>query len=252
LTASLRKDFVSSLPATLTGLRSHVQVLNRSADERERSRTLEAMYHVMHAVTNNAGITGLVQIGQFSEAVEALLKELFEKPRQFTPSTMRTVAHAVDFLGVLFAHYEVTQAWPGTALNIMVVDDEPLSRRAVLYALEKARLKATHFDNPHNALQALSNGSFDLVFLDVDMPGMNGFELCTRLRALPQYKHTPVVFVTTLNDFESRAQSTISGGNDLIAKPFLFVELAVKALVYVLRSRINQAKQTGTAQPAAS
>ena len=48
-----------------------------------------------------------------------------------------------------------------------------------------------------------------------------------------------VVFVTSLNDFESRANSTMSGGNDFIAKPFLFMELAVKALVFILRSRID-------------
>ncbi len=54
------------------------------------------------------------------------------------------------------------------------------------------------------------------------------------MRTLPAYKKTPVVFVTSLNNFESRANSTMSGGNDFIAKPFLFIELAVKALVYVL------------------
>jgi PleD family two-component response regulator len=56
------------------------------------------------------------------------------------------------------------------------------------------------------------------------MPGMNGFELCAKLRALPDYKATPVIFVTSLNDFESRANSTMSGGNDFIAKPFLFID----------------------------
>ena len=55
-------------------------------------------------------------------------------------------------------------------------------------------------------------------------------------------RRTPVVFVTSLNDFESRANSMMSGGNDFIAKPFLFIELAVKALVYVLRGRVEQAK----------
>jgi DNA-binding response OmpR family regulator len=50
-------------------------------------------------------------------------------------------------------------------------------------------------------------------------------------------KNTPVVFVTGLTDFESRANSTMSGGNDFIAKPFLFIELAVKALLYILRGR---------------
>ncbi len=83
----------------------------------------------------------------------------------------------------------------------------------------------------------LAERKFDLVFLDVDMPGMNGFELCTKLRALHRNKTTPVVFVTSLTDFESRANSTMSGGNDLIAKPFLFIELTVKALVYILRGR---------------
>jgi DNA-binding response OmpR family regulator len=50
------------------------------------------------------------------------------------------------------------------------------------------------------------------------------------------------VFVTSLTDFESRANSTMSGGNDLIAKPFLFMELAVKALVHTLRKRVAPLK----------
>jgi DNA-binding response OmpR family regulator len=74
------------------------------------------------------------------------------------------------------------------------------------------------------------------------MPGMTGFELCTKLRALPAHKKTPVIFVTALTDFESRTSSMMSGGNDFIAKPFLFLELAVKALVYVLRGRLPPAK----------
>jgi DNA-binding response OmpR family regulator len=63
--------------------------------------------------------------------------------------------------------------------------------------------------------------------------------LCAKLRALSKYEKVPVIFVTALNDFESRAHSTISGGNDFIAKPFLFVELAVKALIHVLRTRLE-------------
>jgi DNA-binding response OmpR family regulator len=51
-----------------------------------------------------------------------------------------------------------------------------------------------------------------------------------------------VVFVTGLNDLESRANSMVSGGNDFIAKPFLFIELAVKALVFVMRARVAALK----------
>ena len=127
-------------------------------------------------------------------------------------------------------------------ITLLVVDDEAISRRAVTYALDKARLKSTSVEDPAVALELLSETKFDLVILDVDMPGMNGFELCTKLRALPEHRKTPVVFVTCLNDFDNRANSTMSGGNDFIAKPFLFIELAVKALVYVLRSRLQAGK----------
>jgi len=126
--------------------------------------------------------------------------------------------------------------------QVLVVDDEAISRRAVTYALEKAKLKAVSVEDPEVAFQLLTQKPFDMVFLDVDMPRMNGFELCAKLRNLPAHKKTPVVFVTGLNDLESRANSMVSGGNDFIAKPFLFIELAVKALVFVMRARVAALK----------
>jgi CheY-like chemotaxis protein len=71
------------------------------------------------------------------------------------------------------------------------------------------------------------------------MPVMNGYELCTKLRAMPQYKKTPVVFVTAMIDFENRTSSMMAGGNDFIGKPFLFIELTVKALIHVLRGKLQ-------------
>jgi len=125
------------------------------------------------------------------------------------------------------------------ASKILVVDDEAISRRAIIYALEKAKLKSVNLDDPHQALQMLTENEFDLIFLDVDMPGMTGFELCAKLRSLPQHKKTPVVFVTSLNDFENRTNSTMAGGNDFIGKPFLFIELTVKALIHVMKAKLQ-------------
>jgi DNA-binding response OmpR family regulator len=112
----------------------------------------------------------------------------------------------------------------------------------VTSALEKAKLKSVSVDDPVAAFELLAHRKFDLIFLDVNMPRMNGFELCTKLRGLAGYKKTPVVFVTSLTDFESRTNSMMSGGNDFIAKPFLFLELAVKALVYVFRAQLGSGK----------
>src|SRR5439155_11146619 len=174
-----------------------------------------------------------------ASALEALLKELYEKPKNINASTMRTVAHTIDFLSVLMEHTSGQDPEKLPPANILIVDDEAISRRAVIYALEKAHLKCVSVEDPLVALSMLSENRFDLVFLDVDMPGMSGFELCTKLRALPAHSKTPVVFVTGLTDFESRARSTLSGGSDLIAKPFLFMELAVKSLTLILKGQLR-------------
>jgi len=240
--ADLRKSFTDGLPATLTALRALLQGLIKADNEQIRLKQVQELYRRIHALTGNAGITGMLQIAQMADALEALLKELYEKPKNITASTLRTVASAIDFLGVLFERGILPNQQELPPANILVVDDEAISRRAITYALEKARLKPVNVEDPLVAFKMLSENKFDLIFLDVDMPGMNGFELCSKLRTLPAHKKTPVVFVTSLNDFESRASSTMSGGSDFIAKPFLFIELAVKALVYVLRGRLSTPK----------
>jgi DNA-binding response OmpR family regulator len=72
----------------------------------------------------------------------------------------------------------------------------------------------------------------------VNMPGMNGFELCEKLRALPGRHNLPVIFVTVLNGFAERVRSAKSGGTDFIAKPFLSIEMRVKAFDPSLRRTI--------------
>lgn len=239
--ASLRQEFVADLPATLAALRAILKALAKAEGEPGRIQQLQALYQRIHPLTGNAAVAGLVHISHMADAVELLLKELIEKPKNLNASTVRTVTNAVDFLGFLFEHGTKSSKQDLMPPRILVVDDEAISRRAVTYALEKAKLKSESCDGPNRALELLREGPFDLVFLDVDMPGMNGFELCTRLRALASHKKTPVVFVTSLNDFENRANSTMSGGNDFIGKPFLFIELAVKALIHILRRRLSPA-----------
>lgn len=235
----LHKEFVASLPANLTTLRTSLKALVKADNDTVRLQQLQVLYHRIHPLTGNAAVAGMVHIAQMSDALEFLLKELVEKPKNLNVSTLRTVANGVDFLGFLFEHGVGPDKQELALPKILVVDDEAISRRAVTYALEKAKLKSESCDNPTSALSLLTENRFDLVFLDVDMPEMSGFELCTKLRALPRHKKTPIVFVTGLNDFESRANSTVSGGSDFIGKPFLFIELAVKALIHVQRGRLT-------------
>jgi CheY-like chemotaxis protein len=237
--AELRRTFIENLPATLYALRTGLQALVKAENEMVRLKQVYELYRQVHALNGNAGLAGLAQIAHMASAFEALLKELYEKPKNINASSIRTIAASVDFLGILFDKGTLPDRQEIPVTKILVVDDEAISRRAIVYALEKARLKSINVEDPEQALQLLAENEFDLVFLDVDMPGMSGFELCAKLRALPQHKKTPVVFVTSLNDFDNRTSSTMAGGNDFIGKPFLFIELTVKALIHVLRNKLQ-------------
>lgn len=72
------------------------------------------------------------------------------------------------------------------------------------------------------------------------MPQMTGFDLCRKLRGIPGYEKTPVIYVTSHSHFESRAKSILAGGNDLIAKPVFPIELAVKSVIHILKNRRSQ------------
>jgi DNA-binding response OmpR family regulator len=236
--ANLRRAFIENLPGTLSSLRAVSQAFFKADNEIGRLEHLYELYRQIHTLNNNAGLAGLKHIAHMSSATEALLKEICEKPKNINASSIRTIAAAVDFLGFLFDKAAVPHE-DMSASKVLVVDDEAISRRAVVYALEKAKLNSAHVEDPQEALELLEDNNYELVFLDVDMPNMNGFELCARIRAMPQHRKTPVVFVTSLNDFDSRANSTKAGGNDFIAKPFLFIELTVKALIHVMRNRLQ-------------
>jgi CheY-like chemotaxis protein len=76
-----------------------------------------------------------------------------------------------------------------------------------------------------------------VIFLDIEMPGMDGFELYSKIRETAPNCSTPIVFVTGHTDFDSRAKSAMLGANELIAKPFLAFEITVKSLTLVLKGR---------------
>lgn len=247
--ADLRQSFTATALERLATLRKLLNDFTRAPEDGARLAALTELYRKVHALTGSAGLVGFKLISQAGASLEALLRELSEKPTSITASTSRTIANAVDFLGVLLEGAGLQPLEDGPPPSILVVDDEVISRRAVLHALEKANLRGVAVQDPNLAYALTTTNQFDLVILDVDMPEMNGFELCKKLRTQAGYKDTPVIFVTGLNDFETRAQSTLSGGNDLIAKPFLFSELAVKALSYVLKAKLKTARQS--AAPAA-
>lgn len=121
--------------------------------------------------------------------------------------------------------------------TILIVDDEPTGQ-ATLEALLIAHGYRLEFaNNGTSALAQAARLAPDLILLDVMMPGMDGFEVCRRLRADPMLSEVPVIMVTALDDRESRLEGIAAGADDFISKPFDRGEL--RARVHTI-TRLNR------------
>ena len=236
--ADLLKSFIESTPQALVTLRKLVQDLGAAKDQAARLNLLLELYRKMHDALGTPARDLQLNISTFGAAVEVLLQELHETPKNLGPSTLRTIGQSIDLLADLCASGVASDPIDQTNFNIMVADDEILSRRAIIYALGKTGLKATSVEDPQAALKLAAGKSFDLILLDNQMPGLDGLDLCAKIHALPNNKNTPVILVTRPAAFKTRAKDISSGGADLISKPFMFMELTVKALTAVFRSHL--------------
>jgi diguanylate cyclase len=123
--------------------------------------------------------------------------------------------------------------------TILVVDDDPGARLLLGTALEMAGFRVTAVGDGPSALAAFRAHPSDCVILDVVMPGMNGFDTCIALRALPNCRHVPILIQTTLDDMESVKRAYTAGATDFASKginPMLLAQ-RVKFLVRAKRTQ---------------
>ena len=140
--------------------------------------------------------------------------------------------------------------------RILVVDDIPPNVK-----LLEARLNAEYFDvltasNGPDALKICADGVCDIILLDVMMPGMDGFEVCRRLKANPATAHLPVVMVTALDQPTDRVRGLEAGADDFLTKPIDEVALVarvrslarLKVVIDELRSRASTAHSSAASE----
>ena len=165
-----------------------------------------------------------------------MLAEIERKPALISPSILQTLAQAADCLRILLNNNAVSPMEPIPKARVLSVDDDEICNDVAVSALLRANMEADSSQDANAALAMLEKTDYDLVLLDINMPGLTGFELCEKLRELPQHEKTPVIFVTAYNNFENRKQSVLSGGGDLIAKPVSPLELALKVTIHLLKA----------------
>ncbi len=119
--------------------------------------------------------------------------------------------------------------------HILVVDDDPLTRMMATEALREGGFEVSEAEDGAQALSLFGEAPPDLVLLDVMMPGLSGFEVCRRLRQLPEGRLVPVIMLTGLDDGESVEEAFDAGATDFISKPINWTLLRFR-IRYVLRS----------------
>ncbi len=124
--------------------------------------------------------------------------------------------------------------------KVLVVDDHPSSRMTAVALLSVEGYQVLEADSGLAALECVARTNPDLILLDVMMPGMDGYEVCRRLKVDEQTRLIPIVFITALNDRRSRIMGIEAGGDDFLTKPFDRLELSARVKSLVHQKRLNE------------
>jgi CheY-like chemotaxis protein len=235
--ARLQKEFVERMPLILESVRQLCRDFLQPADPAAQRRRLEHLSRKIGFFTQMVSQARHPQLALLASALEALLFQLQEKSIPITDSCLHTIASTIAFLAERLERPELTEPPDSWVPSVLVVDDDAVSNTAVVRALGRARLRATSSADPFEALKKLEQNPYDLLLLDVQMPGMDGIALCEHARRLPLHKRTPAIFLTSHTDATTRARSALSGGDDFISKPIMPMELVVKVITHVLKGR---------------
>jgi CheY-like chemotaxis protein len=234
------KRFFDTTPEQILAMSTILHRVRRELNENAQFKMLQELRTGLGTLSKAASLPELLPIWQMASLTEGLVGQLVDRSRVVPASTFRTVASGLDLLMELSGHRLGTQLSTEPSMRILAADDDLICRHAVALALKKAFNQAELAANGEAALSQTSKTNYDVIFLDVLMPGMDGFELCSRIRKSSLNQSTPVVFVTSQNDLDARAKSNLCGGSDFITKPFLTFELALKALVLGFRGRLEK------------
>lgn len=127
-------------------------------------------------------------------------------------------------------------------INVLVVDDEPPFRKVLQTSLKARGFSVDQAGSAEQAIEMLAKRTFQLILLDINMPGMGGVEACRRVRAL--MPHIGIVMVTVRDAEHDIVQTLEAGADDYITKPFRFGELVARLRAVHRRAIPGEAVQS--------
>lgn len=136
---------------------------------------------------------------------------------------------------------------PDIAAKIAVVDDSELARDLLCELLSEQGHEVIGFSSGAAEFKSLAKASPDLVLLDVNMPEMDGFEVCEQLKKLPQFIDVPIIFISSLTDVQDKIKAFQCGGVDYVTKPIEMAEVTARIRIHLnLRKYQTQLTEKNT------
>src|SRR4051812_46338675 len=126
---------------------------------------------------------------------------------------------------------------PGSARTVAIVEDEDGIRESVVFALERDGHTAAAYADGRRAWSAFDAALPDLVILDIGLPGMDGLELCRRLRS--RSEALPIVFLTSREEEFDRVLGLETGADDSLCKPISMRELMARVKALLRRAALG-------------
>ena len=165
--------------------------------------------------------------GDLDRPAGAVLKRLAENYR------VRCLDLSVGRIKNEHCSHEAQRMTPSLNASIMVVDDQPANLKLLEDMLKVRGYKVRSFPRGRLALAAAVQNPPDLFLLDINMPEMNGYELCECLKSNPALSAAPVIFLSALSATEDKVKAFQAGGADYITKPFQLEEVQARVLTHL-------------------
>ena len=221
----------------IVALRSTYETFNR---DHTQSALLKEMENRALRLADAAKGEDLPVLRQVASAFATFLGDLHEVPEQISQASLRTIQQTLELLEMLVGDPEAEQSVNLAEARTYVVDDDAATCATVVEALDVVGLQTNFALYSSQAVKQLAGNRYDLIVLDVHLPDLDGFELCSRIRSMALHEETPVFFITGNTSLENRVQSSLRGGNEFIAKPFNMPELGLRALRAVISSQLRK------------
>jgi DNA-binding response OmpR family regulator len=153
----------------------------------------------------------LQRIREAGERLLGMLAEALEQPPPAPVVLERSVAPAAHATGL---------AGPGHCGHLLLVDDNEFNRDILGRAVTRQGHTFTEASDGAQALEIIKPTGFDLVLLDIQMPGLNGLQVLQRLKGDPRLRHIPVIMISALDEIETVVSCIEMGAVDYLPKPF--------------------------------